>query len=190
MDGWTAFPKIMHQFNGNKIFYFQALVQGWSCQVPWWDFLSVRDCFTAFPVAAFPEQEETSYRPRFTHSRSHWKPPPRQRFLPGKLLNSCILRYMSCITSLVSAPVHPEPRAGCESRSAPSSHAGHDTWWRLVTWHHSGSIFCHPIYCGHYGFRWVYVTTSKSLGNLLPWRDSINFKGFFGFLPNWDFLYF
>lgn len=50
--------------------------------------------------------------------------------------------------------------------------------------------FCHPIYCGHYGFCWVCVTTSKPLGNLLPWRDSINSMGFFRFLPNWDFLYF
>lgn len=50
--------------------------------------------------------------------------------------------------------------------------------------------FCHPLYCGHYGFCWVCVTTSKPLGNLLPWRDSINSKGLFGFRPNWDFLYF
>lgn len=165
----------MHQFNGNKTSHFQALVQIWSCQVPCWGFLSVGDSFIVFPIAALPVQEETSCRPRFTHfsSRSHWKPPPRQRFPPGELLNSRVLRCVSCSTSLVCASVHPEPRAERESRSAPSRHAGHDTdtWWRLVTWHHPGSILSPSL-------LWVLWLLLSLCDNIKTTRKLATLEGF------------
>lgn len=40
---------------------FPSLRSRWSCQVPWWGFLSVHNCFNAFPIAVLPETGQNHF---------------------------------------------------------------------------------------------------------------------------------
>lgn len=94
---------------------------------------------------------------------------------------------------LLFIPSH-EPRAAVGELLCPiqSCSARGDPWQRLI-WllaHRLGSTRCHPPWHGHCGVCRVCAMMARPLGCLQLWRDSLNYIGIFGFLPNLGFPFF